>query len=110
MEKSYPCYRCSGEGMIRAFGHVLGGACFKCHGSGKQASKPNHAVKWTVLDASGKDVYNVTAKTDHEAVKKALIIFARSSTDFVASHDMSAPVAVLSEEYWTPERIEEAQK
>lgn len=44
----YPCQRCEGKGEIPAFGHVLGGVCFKCKGSGKQYYKPSQSVQWVV--------------------------------------------------------------
>lgn len=33
-----PCTRCNGSGYIKAYSHVMGGVCFKCGGSGKQAA------------------------------------------------------------------------
>lgn len=37
---TYTCSRCNGVGRLPVHSNVLGGVCFKCHGSGKQASKP----------------------------------------------------------------------
>lgn len=112
----YPCYRCSGEGVIRAFGHVLGGICFKCHGTGTQKDKPIKSIMWAVLDTNGNHVYNVRAKTLLSAIKSALQIFARAqiqrtpgAIEFVATHDMSSPTAVPYKDYWTEERLEEVQ-
>lgn len=46
------CARCGGEGRINAYGHVYGGQCFGCNGSGRvltskgrAASKKAHAWK-----------------------------------------------------------------
>lgn len=35
------CSRCSGNGRIIGFSHVVGGRCFGCGGSGKVAVKPS---------------------------------------------------------------------
>ena len=105
--KKYPCYRCSGKGHIAAFGHVLGGVCFKCGGSGKQSAKPSKSITWSVLDANGLCFYNVKAPTAVQAVQKALVMFTKASDEFRVEHDLTSVVAVPYEEYWTPERIEE---
>lgn len=36
----YTCQRCDGEGYLKEHRHVEGGVCFKCNGTGKQATKP----------------------------------------------------------------------
>lgn len=33
------CGRCGGKGAIRGFGHVLGGVCFSCEGTGKRGRR-----------------------------------------------------------------------
>jgi hypothetical protein len=114
--QTYPCYRCSGIGTISAFGHVLGGVCFKCGGSGKQSSRPITSINWTVLDANSKPLYNVRAKNEKQAVQRALAIFAEAQTstsagsvEFVAEHDTTVLTAVPASEYWTEERREAAR-
>jgi hypothetical protein len=114
-KKTYPCYRCSGEGVIHAFGHVLGGVCFHCGGSGVQKNKPSMTRKWVVLDSDGNHVYNVTGRTAGEALRSGLKTFARAeemsetrpgSAEFVASHNMSSPTAVPYSEYWTRDHLD----
>jgi RecJ-like exonuclease len=48
------CPRCNGKGTIKAYGHVLGGVCFMCGGSGKVegSDKPKKASKWASINAS----------------------------------------------------------
>lgn len=33
---SNECYKCAGKGRIRGFGHIEGGKCFACGGTGKR--------------------------------------------------------------------------
>lgn len=111
MATTYPCSRCSGSGTIQGFSHVVGGVCFKCHGSGRQKGKPSTSTPWVVLSrdrATGepKHAYNVSAKSAEQAVAKALVTYSGASPAFKDEHDMSAPVAVPSQEWWTPERLE----
>lgn len=35
---SNECYKCNGKGRINAFGHISGGKCFACGGSGVRRS------------------------------------------------------------------------
>lgn len=39
MAQMTECDRCNGKGHINGYAHVMGGVCFKCAGSGKQAVK-----------------------------------------------------------------------
>ena len=114
VEKSYPCYRCDGEGRIRAFGHVLGGVCFKCGGSGRQKSKPSVGHDFVVVGhdpSTGEEVecYNERAKTAGEALKKAQGRIVNASADFRAEHDLSRGFAVPRDEWWTDERRAKAE-
>ena len=34
--KPKPCLRCSGKGSLSCFGHVSGGVCFACNGTGNK--------------------------------------------------------------------------
>lgn len=83
--QTFPCTRCDGSGRIRAFGHVLGGVCFKCNGSGKQARKPSKPSQLFPLSAIDREtgvrghVYNVRARTPAEALRKAKAMAARST-------------------------------
>jgi len=36
----YTCQRCNGKGRLPEHSNVMNGVCFKCNGTGKQASKP----------------------------------------------------------------------
>lgn len=100
--RTWPCSRCDGKGEIRAFGHVLGGVCFKCGGCGKQASKPSLSVMWVVLDSNGQQTYNIRAKTSSQAIAKALVTFQGASAEWRGAHDMSNPSAVTPEEWNKP--------
>lgn len=40
----YACSKCEGKGRIQGFTHVQNGVCFRCGGTGKQASKPRKQV------------------------------------------------------------------
>lgn len=109
--KTYPCSRCEGAGRIRAFSHVVGGVCFRCGGTGKQKSKPATSTTWAIL---GRDpqtgevrhIYNIRAKTPSVALKKAAVTFAGASAQYRAENSMDGAVAIPSDEYWTPERLE----
>lgn len=44
-EKTENCSRCEGKGHIAFYGHVLGGICFKCSGSGQQKVSRRRSTK-----------------------------------------------------------------
>jgi DnaJ-class molecular chaperone len=105
----YKCSRCDGEGRLWIHANVLGGVCFKCHGTGKQESKPAaKGVMWAVLDSNGVCAYNQKATTKAKAVAKSLKTYARASAAFQAEHDMTKATAVPYDEYWTQDRIDAA--
>lgn len=104
--KTYPCSRCDGKGDIRAYGHVMGGVCFKCSGSGQQSSKPRTSIRWTVLSTnptSGDrgDCYNIQAQTPVKAIARARVLYMRASDDFRAKHNLDDAIAVPADEYWS---------
>lgn len=69
---TYECSKCGGAGEIQAFKGIMGGVCFKCNGSGKQSRKPaTPSVLWTCVYA-GVDRFQKPAKTEREAMKKAV--------------------------------------
>jgi len=45
----YKCERCDGKGRIREYGHIDGGRCWRCNGTGEQPRKPSKpkARVWT---------------------------------------------------------------
>jgi hypothetical protein len=85
--EEYPCSRCGGTGRLSGYGHVWGGVCFKCHGTGTQTAKPStKAAKWavhfpktversTAIDQGDDFVYIVSAKSPDQAVLKATTTF-----------------------------------
>jgi hypothetical protein len=85
--EEYPCSRCGGTGRLSGYGHVWGGVCFKCHGTGTQTAKPStKAAKWAVhfpktvelptsIDQGDDFVYIVSAKSPDQAVLKATTTF-----------------------------------
>lgn len=85
---AYPCHRCSGNGRLLIYANVLGGTCFKCGGSGRQARKPSPpTIQWAVffLDvATGEPAhaYNQTGKTADAAIGKARATYAKASEIF----------------------------
>src|ERR1700747_1402532 len=102
MAATYACSRCNGKGIISAFSHVIGGTCFKCHGSGKQTTKPASKLpKFAVMGSyrlSGESarLYNVQAKDESAAVEKALKMFERASDAFKLEFTLDGATAVLA--------------
>lgn len=99
----YSCGRCSGQGRIRAFSHVLGGVCLKCHGTGrvetKPAAKPLFAV-YLIERNTGNAVhiYNFRARTAGEALRRAQRTYERASNAFRDEHTMIGAVAEQTED------------
>lgn len=104
---NYDCSRCLGRGKISGYSHVIGGTCFKCHGTGKQKTKPSTSKTWAVLDSKGKHAYNIKAKTAEKAVKIARVTWQGSSPDFKAEHDLTVAEAVPLELWRDLHPIEE---
>ena len=75
---TYNCPKCSGNGEIPAHRNVLGGLCFKCKGSGTVNKKPVTPSTLWAFCADGSPVVNKRAKTEAEAMKKAVAFFAAS--------------------------------
>lgn len=104
MTDTYKCTRCNGKGYLPIFSHVLGGICFKCKGSGKQASKPGKpSVKWAVfgtncMTGERARLYNVNAKNEQVAIEKARAIYARASTEFKDMYSLEDAIAVRADE------------
>lgn len=85
--ESYPCSRCGGSGKLSGYSHVWGGVCFKCGGTGTQATKPSSKpIKWavyfpktverpTAIESGDYFTYVVSAKTPDQAVLKATTTF-----------------------------------
>jgi hypothetical protein len=84
-QKTFPCNRCSGTGEIRAFGHVMGGVCFKCGGKGTQTSRPAKPQPKFGVTAILKDtgqrisVFFLTAPNAEKALIRARVQLARSA-------------------------------
>lgn len=97
---TYQCSRCGGSGRLSVFGHVLGGTCFKCNGTGKQRHKPAQpAAKWAVFGLERETgrflrLYNVNARTAEQAIEKAHCTFAGASTLFKDSYTLDGARAV----------------
>lgn len=97
---TYPCSRCGGSGRLSVFGHVLGGTCFKCNGTGKQRHKPAaQSEKWAVFGterATGRflRLYNVKARSADQAIEKARDAFSGASTLFKDTYTLDGARAV----------------
>ena len=104
MTGTFKCTRCNGKGHLPIFSHVLGGVCFKCGGTGKQASKPGKpSVKWAVFGTNRMTgerarLYNVKAKNEKAAIEKARAIYARASTEFKDMYSLEDAIAVRADE------------
>lgn len=98
--QTYACTRCDGKGRINGFGHVLGGVCFKCKGSGRQRTRPSGpSTTWRVMvidreSASAVGIYNIKARTATDAVRKARRHYERASAEFRTRYDMDAAYAM----------------
>ena len=81
---TYPCTRCQGKGRLAIYANVLGGVCFKCGGTGRQKTRPSApSHRWSVnairtTDHQDCTVFYVRAKTEQEAIKKALATLSRA--------------------------------
>ena len=101
---NYTCSRCNGKGRLPCYSNVIGGVCFKCHGSGKQESKPSApSIKWGVLGIDRNTgerarLYNVSAKTEKAAIEKARNTFAGASTAFKDQYSLADAIAVRASE------------
>lgn len=100
----YDCPRCSGLGRIKCYSHVIGGQCFRCHGTGKVSTKPVVSIKWAVLgtDQTGNraHAYNVRARTAGAAIKRARQMWGNASTEWKTSVSLEHALAVPYDEYW----------
>lgn len=92
---TYSCSRCSGTGRLAQFSNVIGGTCFKCHGTGTQASKPAaRAAKWAVFGHDRQTgectrLYNISARTEAAAIEKARATMAGASTEWRNTYTLS---------------------
>jgi hypothetical protein len=69
---TYTCIRCNGTGEIAAHRNVLGGVCFKCHGTGKQERKPAAKSKKYLCKYDGIGLFTKSARSEAEALRKAV--------------------------------------
>lgn len=101
---TYECPRCSGSGWIECFSHVIGGKCFRCHGTGKVDRKPVVTIKWAVLgtDANGNrfHAYNTTGRTAKIAIERARTLWTRASTEWKNTVSLADAVAVPYDEFF----------
>lgn len=103
--KTYNCTRCAGHGRIDFHANVLGGVCFKCHGSGKQASKPAvSSITWAVLGinpATGErfHAYNIRARSADLAISKARVTYEGASAAFQQQVTLDDAVAVPYDDF-----------
>lgn len=90
----YPraCNRCSGQGRISGYAHVLGGICFRCNGFG---GDPKPAMEWTYpADWSDEAIAEHVAKREAQAVTRKAAAAERkqakadaAKAEFVAAHE-----------------------
>ena len=69
---TYTCTRCNGSGEIAAHRNVLGGVCFKCNGTGKQARKPAAKAKKYDCKYDGIALFTKSARSKAQALRMAV--------------------------------------
>lgn len=79
---TYECPRCCGQGNIPAFGHVLGGVCFSCGGSGKKSGKAKKENKFSAINA-------MRCETLEEAQVYRLEVFGERFPELVAALELT---------------------
>lgn len=100
MATAYTCSRCNGKGRLPQHSNCLGGVCFRCHGSGKQSSKPKEPTpKWAVFgqDRATGDwarLYNVHAKTADNAISRASTMMAQASDEWRDTYSLTDARAI----------------
>ena len=96
---AYTCSRCGGSGRF-SFNLIHGSKCYGCNGTGKQKTKPRApASKWAVFGhdrATGESrrLYNVTGKTETEAISKARRTMTGASAEFHARNTLDRAQAI----------------
>lgn len=99
MTTAYTCSRCGGSGRY-SFNLIHGTKCYGCGGTGKQKTKPRPPTpKWAVFGthrATGAllRLYNVTGKSEREAIAKAVKAFERASAQWRDTHSMDTARAI----------------
>lgn len=101
---TYKCSRCRGNGRLNAFSHVIGGVCFKCGGTGTQATKPTESLPLFAVmfvnraTGAATRIYNLRARTSALAMKVAAARYEQASTAFRDEYSMAGAVAVRADE------------
>lgn len=95
---AYNCAKCGGTGEIAAHRNVLGGVCFKCNGTGKQANKPVAPSKKYVCKYDGVGLFTKSARTSTEALSKAVLHWKRHSNAPAFSNIISADQITVEEQ------------
>lgn len=96
---AYTCSRCGGSGRY-SFNLIHGTKCYGCGGTGKQKTKPRPPTpKWAVFGThratgAGVRLYNVTGKSEREAIAKAVKAFERASAQWRDTHSMDTARAI----------------
>lgn len=104
MSGRYACSRCNGLGRLPVHSNVLGGVCFKCHGTKTQPTKPRpRAIRWAVFGrelATGQAarLYNVSAKAEGAAVERARQMMVKASQAFRDQFTLDGATAVRVDE------------
>lgn len=104
----YPCWRCEGKGRIQAYSHVVGGTCFKCHGTGRQKTKPrSSSIKFAVFALNRETgkmerIYNMSARSSAVAIRCAETSYGNASSTFRDIYTMEGAVAVRVDELDDP--------
>lgn len=105
---TYPCTRCGGTGRLPIHSNVLGGVCFKCHGSGTQRQKPaTPSAMWAVFGhdrrtGESRRLYNIRAKTANAAITKARATYERASAEFRNHNTLASAVAIKFDDMANP--------
>ncbi len=79
MIETAQCPRCSGRGIIDAFGHVADGICFCCNGSGSiETDKEALIAKLTDYARNEADRILTTRQQDYAGVSYNKLLWART--------------------------------
>ncbi len=95
---AYKCEKCDGKGEIAAFRGVMGGVCFKCNGTGKQANKPVAPSKKYVCKYEGFGLFTKSARTSTQALIKAVLHWKRYSNAPAFANIISADQITVEEQ------------
>lgn len=91
------CAKCNGKGEIKAFSGIAGGICFCCNGKGfvELKNAPNRSKSFAITaickeNGDREVVFHIKAKSEMDAVKKAVIQLSRGNAYIPETADIGA--------------------